>query len=301
MDLTQKIILTVLGLSLGCVILALTGLALNRFLRVRNKRQHTLRLTNQGNVPVVYQLQIETAVPGLGFVLRQGKHKLEEMAVPIVDLPLPPEAAQVEPSGQVNDLMPVDEVPNPVRSGKALAGFRRSISNGLGQLGRLLPGEAGRIFREQQAALSRVQSVAGRGAQIQSRARRKLKLPPKGSRKDNGKKGEGGSLRSAPPPVRLRPVYLTKTPLVHPGEALDVNLHITSKTHRAPLERFKYIIRSVTLPQAEFKQAPAALSKSGEVVFPQLSAWRSQLPVWISSLVALLSIIGVVVFLAWLW
>ena len=301
MDLVQKIIVTVLAISLGCVILTLIGLTLSKFLRVRNKRQHTLRLINQGNVPVVYQLQIETAVPGLGFVLRQGKHKLEEMAVTAVELPVHPEAAQVEPSGQVEDLRPVDDAPNPVRPGRALGGFKRSISTGLGYLGRLLPGDAGRILREQQAALNRVQSVAGRGVQIQSSARRRLARLSKGSRKDNGKKAVGSSPRPAPPPGLMRPVYSAKTPLVHPGEVLELNLHISSKAHRALIRRFTYVIRSFTLPPVESKPVPAALSKSGEVVFPQLSAWRYQLPVWISILVASLSLTLVVVFLAWLW
>jgi hypothetical protein len=99
----------------------------------------------------------------------------------------------------------------------------------------------------------------------------------------------------------MRPVYSAKTPLVHPGETLEVNLHISSKAHRALIRRFTYVIRSITLPPVESKPVPAALSKSGEVVFPQLSVWRYQLPVWISILVASLSLTLVVVFLAWLW
>jgi hypothetical protein len=301
MNLVQKIILTVLGLSFWCVILTLIGLALGKFLRLRNTRQHTLRLANQGNVPVVYQLLVETAAQGLGFILRQGKQKLEDIAVPAAQIPVPPEAAQVELSMQVDESSSVDEVPNPKRSGKPLAGFSRSISTGLGHLGRLLPGDAGRFFREQQAALNRVKSVAVRGAQTQSSAQRKLAPPPKISRRRDDPNAEGSSLRLAPSPALLRPVYQAKTPLVHPGETLEVNLLVTSKTRRNLTQRYTYVVRSLTLPQEEFKQVPAVLSKSGVVVFPQLSAWHHQSPVWISLLVALVSLALLGFFLSWLW
>jgi hypothetical protein len=319
MELIQKLLVTGLAVGAWMGAIVLLWLALRRLFRVRRERRHVLRLTNQGNAVGAYQLQVDAAEPGLKFEMRQGKQKLEELPVPQGPLNLADQPASefeesfAQPAAgmEASDTLPEPDQPAALPaavSGRALSGFGRSISSGLGYLGRLLPGEAGQVFRQQSAALGRVQSVARQGAQMQSIAQRSLGRLPGQSRSAPAnlqtfapRPAEPLAGKQVTQPARMRPVYLAKTLPVQSGESVEITLRIVTHAPNVSHNRYTYVIRSQLLPLAKFAQAPGTLARKGEVIFPALSSWRLQMPVWLSVLVAVASLPVVVLFLAGLW
>jgi hypothetical protein len=322
----------VLGLVITCVI---SLIIIRRLFRVTVKREHTLRLINEGNVRSVFRLSFESTRPDLTFQLF-----VNDIPLAVVIQPAPvvrPVEAQKVQSGteqrQANQKQKSTSPQttqgggNPVqginKSGKAVADKTGTAASILGTLGGLIPGSAGKALKEQAAAARNVQMKTNETMRMPeqtlqrvdslNRSSSKMGLEtPKFALPDSHLPAPGSQqpvLNSVTPTTQpfQSPLsktldrYTVQTPEIGPGETILLNLRIGSKQRRVPEGSFLYLIRSQQVPiERQFKE-PAPYLKQGIVHFDPVQTWHYWMPGVISWLVALSVMVTMVYIMALIW
>jgi hypothetical protein len=192
----------------------------------------------------------------------------------------------------------------------------------LGGLGNLLPGSLGNKLKSQGAAIRGVQTKALRTTQAPISAQRKVDaLKREGGRVTGGAKGGGSTIRGKQAPMgpqvrdaavskqhrraqtsteHTTGVYRVQTVEVDPGESLSLNLHIGSKKRRYPGGSFLYTIQSQQKPLESVDVEIPPVSSRGTVHFKSIAAWRYWLPLIISGMVVVMTLLSLIYYLTFL-
>jgi hypothetical protein len=159
---------TALVLSGVCVLLIL---AILRRISIKNVREHTIRLSNQGNVASVFQLAIfplqqqgtDLRRSLLGFKFLLNSTPLAEIPADVpakpVQAPKPvePKKSSKASGSKSNAKAGQDAKKNFEKKGDAVASAAGNAGSLIGMIGSLLPGAAGRAMKEESGKLREVQ------------------------------------------------------------------------------------------------------------------------------------------------
>lgn len=209
-------LLTALGVVAAVVLLVLLTSAQKR----RSVHALPVTLTNEGNISTTYQLRLEEPSGELKWIFKHGRKKLEEGVLE--------EVVAVQPKpGQTRKGQNRAEDDSKLRQGYDRAqGIGNLFAGFLNTLSLLLPGSAGRQTSNVARDIRYTQATAHRIDNLQDSAGRLgQNLSGKGTPTQ-----PGGSARSAEQQeVITRKIPYAETPLVEPGESLQLELLLTPK------------------------------------------------------------------------
>lgn len=323
-----RLILIGIGIFILSIVYILLVVGLYRILQVKIARVHKVNLTNQGNVPSVFQLKIESPDPRLLF-------RFFYQDVPLIEIPqiLTPEPTPVgfpAPSGsrintgETGESHPSNDTSlNPAQTavkGREIAGKVGMVASLLGTLGNLIPGSLGNQLRSKGASVRGVQTSTLKTVQEPLRTQQKVTALKKDSSRLTGTGTHQGTTSNLSPntegtgqtplttqsglvPETARPdqtvgEYRAQTKEVNPGESLALTLCIDSKVKRISEGSYLYIIHSqqVSLEPANVQIPP--VTSRGTVHFKQVTTWRYWLPTIVCGLVVVLTFLSLSYYLS---
>lgn len=286
---------------------------LYRWLIVKRDREHTIKLTNQGNLPSFYRLQVETTEPLLRFkffcdgiplaaVPESVPQEVEKKEVQIATLDHAPEkqptaAKQAESKSKVGS--PGASVDKATKKGQVAASKIGVVASFLGALGSLLPGSVGRKLSKQSSSARGAQTSTIKAVQAPKSMKRKtdavkdtsgeLSFSASTSRSAVGVHQALEAQQSVAPPLQAQESpsnevvehyshHWAQTQDVAPGESILLNLLIGSQKKRYPQGSFVYVVHSQQIPLEEVKAEVPLVSKRGIVYFEPVKTWRYLLP-----------------------
>ncbi|OQY36226.1 MAG: hypothetical protein B6243_03680 [Anaerolineaceae bacterium 4572_5.2] len=308
-----------------------------RLLLVKGDREHTITLTNRGNLQSFYQLQVEATEPLLSFKffydgiplagvpepVLQEVEEGEEAAAPEDEHTPEPPAAQPA-SGKSKASSPGASVDKTAKKGQAAASKVGLVASFLGALGSLIPGGAGRKLSKQGAAARSVQTGTIKAAQAPKSMKRKTDAVKGSGSKLGMKTSSGGSTTRngaaapeiqegvvAPPPAQKTTSKIeviehwlhncVQTKDVDPGESILLTLRIGSQKKRYPKGSFVYVIHSQQVPLEEVDVEVPLVSTRGTVYFKPISWWRYWLPTLAVLAIVLATLLSFYYYLAVVW
>jgi hypothetical protein len=317
-----RLILIGIGIIILSSVYILLVVGLYRILLVKNTRNHKINLSNQGNVPSVFQLKIESPDPRLLFKFFYQDVPLIE--IPQISTPEPAPVGYTAPSGSRINTGESGESPPPTGSkldtaqtaakGREIAGKVGMVASLMGTLGNLIPGSLGNQLRSKGASVRGVQTSTLKTVQEPLRTQQKVtalkkdtsRLTGAGTRQGttfNGSPNTEGPIRtplttqSGLVPETARPggavnEYRAQTKDVNPGESVSFTLQIDSKGKRIPEGSYLYIIHSqqVSLEPASVQIPP--VTSRGTVHFKPVSTWRYWLPIIVCGTVVVLTFLS---------
>ncbi len=306
-QLAVKIILSAVIVCAVAFICALLVLWLQRRVRIRRLRDHTIYIKNQGNLNSLFYLTAESAEPLLKFRFFQNGIPLSEVqenvetAAVRVELPAAhPEPAQNPamsapqsksiPSRIGSDSM--EKFKSAGKAGEKLAAKSGAAASLLGVLGSLLPGDLGKSIKEQGNAVRGVQTKTKNIMDQPQAMQRKLDQV----QKDGGKLGvktpsaalpslgQGKPALSEPDQVEANPqvqsakpekpaaetaktIQYYSTAEVEPGEIIGLTLRIESKKRTKPEGSFLYTIKSRQVAADQIEKKNPFTVRQGMVNF----------------------------------
>ena len=309
-QLALKVLLTGISFIILVVISVWLIVRIQRALVVKNKREHVIKMTNQGNFSSIFSLSVVSVEKMLSFKLLLNDIPL--MAVPQIENSRPISAgqnmAQAGSLAQQNtDKKPGANMSAAVKSGQAVAAKAGLVATLMGTLGALLPGSLGSNLRAQSEALRAAQSNTLAAAQAPVNAQRRVEALQQESGKLVGVKptaSTGGPPQSKQPVAQsassaaysqavyfssaaakkaVPGVYMVQTQPLDPGDGLSLVLRIGSPRQHYPEGTFAYTLSSQQLAVAALageqpnKNQGIALepvTRQGVVNFPHVDIWR---------------------------
>lgn len=313
--LVLKIGLTAVLFIILTVICALLITRIQHTLTVQNKREHIVRLSNQGNLTSVFTLSIVSVEQMFSF-------KFLLNGVPLITVPqvetLPP------PSSNPVTTQSVPSVPektentggrtNPnlsgvTKGGQAIAAKSGQAASFLSTLASLLPGSLGSSLRAQSETLRQTQTKAQAAARAPKATQRKVEsLKQQSSRlvkaapaASAGSSPTADPLAAHPAPVpsqaagtnvvaakKVVPgIYTVQTQPVEPGGALSLTLRVEASKRSRPAGTYAYILSSQQLPVEALAGEEPPVTTQGILHFPQIDFWRY----WLASVASFLMIV----------
>lgn len=312
---------------------------LRRLFQNKLKKEHSITLVNQGNVPSVYHLLADSVEPRLKFRFTQNN-----IPLPIVAVQVKPPVENNRPSlmnptaGQVSAGDSPINKPNPVQSnmktGSVLAGTGKAsekvvaktgaAASLMGMLGSILPGSLGKSLKEQSTAVRGVQSKTKKVMEQPQGIQRKMDQV----QKDSGKLGVKSSMPQLQPEKQVfvpeiekvdsnKPAALIQTtpaqsstvqtvnysctPAMDPGDMFTMTLRINGKK-RIPTENsYLYTIKSLQVPLDKFDKEISPVTKQGIVHFDHFSKWHYRFHDLLSVLLVLGGILAIVYSISLIW
>jgi hypothetical protein len=287
-----------------CVLLILLLL---RLIQVKNLREHTILIRNQGNVTSTYQIAVEAREPLLRF-------KLLMNGTPLVELPadIPPAPSKGEktvlgkqkPGAKAAPAQGSGAGQQAERAGKAAAQTAGNAAGLFGALGSMIPGSAGSALKEQGANMRSVQTKtmdaveapedAKRRAEAIQKSGQRLGLnTPSGARREtvdqaafaepdtgNGHHSPTSGFILNPDPRSLRAVsipglaYCVQSPELAPGEGLALTLQISPHRRRFSEGSYPYMLISQQIPVEPLNREASPVSKQALVHLQPVETWR---------------------------
>ena len=246
----------------------------------------------------------------------------------------------IEEPVQISQAIPADqpvkdkEKKKPDTSGALKAGKSVAVKSGvvaglLGTLGSVLPGSLGASLKEKSAMARGVQAKSAKATQAPQMAANKMdalkssggKLGMKTDQKEDPSKSQPTAAVAAdfsPQKQVVIPVQdqkkvenkrfvsasnngMVQSGAISPGEALLLTLRIGTNKKRYPVGSFNYEIKSQQVPLDSKLGDPAPFSKTGTVYYKPVAAWRYWVPFMGGFMVYILTFIGIVYGLNFLW
>ncbi len=324
-----KILLT------GILFIVLSGVCIllvtrmQRTLTVENKREHVVRLSNQGNFTSIFTLSIASAEQMFSFKFLLNGIPL--IAMPQVEtFPAPssdPGTTQSAPSMQdKTENMPRKAGPNVsgvAKSGQAVAAKAGQAASFLGTLASLLPGSLGSGLRAKSETLRQTQAKAQAAAKAPENAQRKVQSLQQQSGRlvAVAPAGSAGS-----PPNIHRPatqsvpahsqtvesnitvakkvvpgVYRVQTQPVEPGGSLSLTLRVEASKRSRPAGTYAYTLSSQQLPVETLDGEEPPITTQGILHFPHVDFWRYWLAPVASFLVIAICMLTLIFVLRFVW
>jgi hypothetical protein len=318
-----KIGLTGVSVLVVCAVCWLVILGVLRLIRVKNQREHSIQITNQGNVPSTYHLSTASRENWLNF-------RIFSNGVPLVELPTqaPPVSARRQARsasrqpGFPNTQAVGAQAQNLMESGKAASSTAGTAASLLGTIGSILPGSAGKALKEQSAAVRNVQVKTSHAIHAPEEAKTKMSAIQKDSSR-LGIKGPGsgaaprkdaqsvGMQPPAPaafagsPPVQAaipsRFGYWVETSEVRPGESLRLTLQITPKSRNFKEGSYAYTLTSQQMAVQNVNKEAVPITRSAVVYLKPVAVWRYWLRLLISTACGALGLLALVFIVGSTW
>ena len=147
-DLSIKILFSMIVLLLLVTSLALLAGWLGRRLRVHRDREHHLNLHHRANFRAFYYLAVESAEPALHFQFLSGNTPLVEVSrlvsVATVKMPVAPSKGSTPQSVAVNRIQPTAVAGKAMDAGKQVSQKAGALSGLMGAVAAILPGDLGK-------------------------------------------------------------------------------------------------------------------------------------------------------------
>jgi hypothetical protein len=304
-------------------------LRLYRILQVKGERHHTIKLTNQGNLPSIYHLSAASTEPHLEF-------KFYHQDVPLIVIPEPEkkaDAADAEQHSQpsikaVEEPKKKPDAPPPkaganiggaAETGKTFATKVGVVASFLGVLGSLLPGKMGHKLKGKSTVARDVQARTLKTTQAPTRIQRKTDSLKRESGRLGVKTPNSDVLHAGDPeqiapqagspsqqlqvaaaqiePQKIFTPVSAQTQEVESGATILLTLRIGSKKMRYPEGSYFYTINSQQVPSVPIRITPPPVSKRGIVYFKSIAAWRYGLPFIVCGTIVVVTILSVVYYL----
>jgi hypothetical protein len=297
---------------IGTLFISLTGFLLvllfSRVLRVKAEREHAVVLENKGNCRSIYYLEVKSPEPSLHFTLLFNKLPLAAVYLPtesddLVESPPtknPP--SQTEQPGNIPASTTPSGVDAAAKAGQSVSSVAGKSASVLEQIGNFLPGSMGSKLK-QQASSSRA---------VQAASLRTSRAPQTLSRQVSGFQGKSGGKQSAGDGKKVSSSRQLKvgaseescfvqTPLIEPGQSLNLLLRVGTRRRHYPPGSFPYTIEALPVT-ADFPDVAAMPSiKNGTVHFNPVGAWRYFLPAFSTVTLILMTLTALVFLYRFIW
>ncbi|MEA2008699.1 MAG: hypothetical protein U9O54_06225, partial [Chloroflexota bacterium] len=311
-----------------------------RLLLVKGDREHTITLTNRGNLQSFYHLQVEATELLLSFnffyngiplagvpepVLQEVEVSEEGVSPKDEQTPevLPDHSPAAQPAASKSKASTPD-VDKASKKGQAAASKIGVVASFLGALGSLIPGGAGRKLSKQGAAARSAQTGTIKATQAPKSMKRKTDAVKGSGGKLGMKTSTGGGATwddqasieiqkgvAAPPQTQEAPSQVevvehwlhncVQTKDIDPGESILLTLHIGSQKKRYPKGSFVYVVHSQQIPLEEVKVEVPIVSTRGIVYFKPIPWLRYWFPSLSILAIVLATLLSFYYYLAFVW
>ena len=263
-------------------------------MHIKNERQHSIRLSNQGNVPSRYLLTVDSTEPGL--IINVNVNNMPQAEIRSKEIEIKP-GNKLE--GNPIDLDSNTMVQSTLKSAKLAGGLSQGMVAFLGFLGRVLPGGAGKIFYDKSGEIRRLQARVGQVDYIKKKAQQNLKVVQK-NKNINGKDKTEFVKADVSKADTVTAVEVQTEP-IGPGESIDMILSLIFSDRENPSGSFPYRIISQQIPLVSLDRIPDPVSYPGSVVFQHINPRAKRLPSLLRILVLLtaLFVFATLLFLIW--
>jgi len=303
-----------------------------RVLKVRGDHNHTIELTNQGNLPSVYHLSVTCPEPQLKFELLHNnvplidtpepKMKIEPTAVPQTKPEKKKKKDRPKKKSKAGPPPAPSKVSQASRSGQQVAAKAGVAASFLGTLGGLLPGKLGSKLKAQGSVVREAQTKTMKTVQAPTQIQRKADALKRDSNRLGVKTPAGAEPGNAPRQVEtqasaasqahtIETVQVEQPKVIHhrrvqtrevyPGATLLLTLRIGSKKRRYPSGSFTYTVQSKQVPIDPIKIEPPLVTKHGLVYFKPIAGWRYWMPLFGSLAIVVLTLLAIYYYLAVMW
>ena len=288
-----KILFT--GLSFVLLFVSLSALMVRtqKFLAVKNTREHHIKLSNHGNFTGTFILSVKWVEQRISFKFFMNDIPLVAISGPEYFPPSIPNPAPVgtvsQPKAGTNSAMNTA-----LKSGKSVAAKAGWMASLLGTLGALLPGSLGSSLRTQSEVLRETQSMVITTTQSPVNAQRRLDALQQqsgkisGGNQTAGKTENGSAYRSDPAEASshsggtrsglaedpIPGLQIVQTKPVEPGEDISVILRIEPVKRHHPEGTFAYTVTSQQFPVEPLEVDPPIVTKTGVLHLPHVEVWR---------------------------
>jgi hypothetical protein len=193
----------------------------------------------------------------------------------------------------------VDAAAKAGQSVSSVAGKSASVFE---QFGNFLPGSMGSKLKQQAASSRSVQASALRTSRAPQTVRRQVGgFQAKGGSKQAK---DGGKTISSSRQLKVgasEESYFVQTPVIEPGQSLNLSLRIGTRRRHYPRGSFPYTIEALPVT-ADFPEAVATPSlKNGTVHFNPVGSWRYFLPAFSTITLALMTLTALVFLYRFIW
>jgi hypothetical protein len=322
-----KILLTGILFMVVSGICILLVTRIQRALAVQHQREHTIKLSNQGNFTSIFALSVGSAEQMFNFTFLSNGIPLiaappvETLPATSIDSATTPDPAPV-PSRMENPStrasLKLDGVTN---SGQAVAAKSGQAAAFLSTLASLLPGSLGSGLRAQSEALRQTQTKVQTAARAPKTTQRKLEsLKQQSGRlvKAAPTAPGGKPLKTDQPvatPVQPRTIeaystgvkqverdpYTAQTPPVEPGGSLSLTLRVEAPKRSRLAGTYAYTLSSRQLPMDSLDGEESPVTTQGILYFPKVDFWRYWLAPVTSVLMIAISMLTFVSMFRFIW
>jgi hypothetical protein len=294
-----------LAAILGTAIICLLLFSLvHRFISVKRAADHRLFLKNLGNVPSVYQLSAESPDSRLKFRFLFQKIPLAEVLLEksVEKSANAPSSAKRSLAGNTAGAA----AQHAEQTGRAVAQKSGMVASFLSAIGSLLPGDAGKAFKQQGAAARQVATKTTQTMGAKNQADRQVKAVTQGASRLGvkpvvNKIGQQSASQHPPVEITVSVFAVAQTAMVPPGQSLPLNLHISSPRKRIPGGSYLYTITSQQVPLEKVDVDIPPVTQQGTVYFPVVSMWRYFFSVFLYVVVTVAALAALVYLLALIW
>ncbi len=324
-QLALKILLTGILFIILAVICILLITRIQRWLTVENKREHIVKLSNQGNFTSVFNLSVVSVEQIFSFKFLLNDIPL--IAVPQTEISQslsddvnttpseqPVQKNTTEKKAEIKADKKTSAAGGLVKGGQAVAAKAGMLASFMSTLASLLPGNLGSNLRTQSETLRGAQSSAQTVAQAPVNAQRRAESLQQQGGKLSGAK-PAATKTGNPPNVNVQQpeahssaptfvhsqserqmltaarkvtpgVYMVQTQPVEPGADLSLMLRIEALKRSRPDGTFAYTLSSQQLPVETLEGELPPVIKQGVLYFSHIHIWRY----WLAPVVNLLVI-----------
>ena len=314
-----ELLLHLLFSAIGTLLISLTGFLLVllfwRLLRVKADREHAILLENKGNCRSIYYLEVKSPEPALRFALLFNK-------LPLAAVYLPAESEELAETQSAENIPRQTEQPEnkpasatssgvdaAAKAGQSVSSVAGKSASMLEQIGNFLPGSMGSKLKQQAASSRTVQATSLRTSRAPQTLSRQVsgfqgKSGGKQS-KSSGKQSDGdgknvSSLRQLKVGASEES-YFVQTPVIEPGQSLNLLLRVGTRRRHYPRGSFPYTIEALPVT-ADFPEAVATSSvKNGTVHFTTVGPWRYFLPAFSTVTLILMTLTALVFLYRFIW
>ena len=275
-------------LSTGVLVVLLFGffwaliVRTQKYLTVGNKRDHLIKLANQGNFTSIFILSVQSAEQRICFKFLMNDIPLAEAAAPEIFQPVPPSGSSpAQARAGSNSVMSTA-----MKGGKSVAASAGWMASFMGTLSALLPGRLGSSLRTQSEVLRETQSTVISTTQSPINAQRRVNSLQQQTGKMSGT-GHGTNrfdpvhgpshsrdLRTGSVENPVQGGHVVQTKPLEPGENISLVLRIEPVKRHHPEGTFSYTLTSRQFPVDPMEVDPPGITRHGLLHFPHVEVWR---------------------------
>ncbi len=314
-----ELVLQLLFSAIGTLLISLTGFLLVllfwRILRVKADRVHAILLENKGNCRSIYYLEVKSPEPALRFTLLCNKLPLAAVYLP-AESDDPAEAQstenlprQTEQPGNKPASATSSGVAAVAKAGQSVSSVAGKSASVLEQIANFLPGSMGSKLKQQASSSRAVQATSLRTSRAPQTLSRQVsgfqgKSGGKQSKSSGKQSDDGGKNVSSSRQLKVgasEESYFVQTPVIEPGQSLNLSLRVGTRRRHYPRGSFPYTIEALPMT-TDFPEAVAIPSvKHGTVHFNPIGTWRYFLPAFSTVTLILMTLTALVFLYRFIW